>query len=205
MFCPKCGSNQSEGKRFCTACGTNLAAVSQALTGSLPHRNHQAPFIPHPFEIDRQREMAKGVRFAVIGSGFLAWQFFSFVFSSNFSGSPFGWRAIIGIILLAIGIPKIIASRPPGAADSPSPERRPTDSMRERDPHPVFSAPAALHPSVPHTNELETVGITTPSAAVEETRHMPGEIETVGLAAASVTEEETMRLTDSEAQRELSR
>jgi len=31
MFCPKCGSTQEEGLRFCKACGAHLAAVKQAL------------------------------------------------------------------------------------------------------------------------------------------------------------------------------
>lgn len=33
MYCPKCGA-QSEGGRFCRACGTNLVAVSDALAAS---------------------------------------------------------------------------------------------------------------------------------------------------------------------------
>jgi len=33
MFCPKCGAQSDEGK-FCRACGTNLAVVSNALSGS---------------------------------------------------------------------------------------------------------------------------------------------------------------------------
>ncbi|MBX3281949.1 MAG: zinc ribbon domain-containing protein [Acidobacteria bacterium] len=31
MFCPKCGSTQDDGLRFCKACGANLGAVKQAL------------------------------------------------------------------------------------------------------------------------------------------------------------------------------
>ncbi|MEZ5423447.1 MAG: hypothetical protein R2682_10195 [Pyrinomonadaceae bacterium] len=31
MFCPKCGSTQEEGLRFCKVCGAHLAAVQQAL------------------------------------------------------------------------------------------------------------------------------------------------------------------------------
>src|SRR5918912_3955110 len=31
MFCPKCGSNQSEDLRFCKACGANLQLVRQAV------------------------------------------------------------------------------------------------------------------------------------------------------------------------------
>jgi predicted membrane protein len=38
MFCPKCGA-QSEGGRFCRACGTNLATVSDALAASEQSRS----------------------------------------------------------------------------------------------------------------------------------------------------------------------
>ena len=84
MFCPRCGSNQGEGKRFCTVCGTNLAAVSQALTGQIPPPNYYAPPTPHPIEIERQRDMAKGVRLSIIGGGIVALKFFSFIFSGHF-------------------------------------------------------------------------------------------------------------------------
>lgn len=31
MFCPRCGSSQSEDLKFCTVCGANLSAVRQAV------------------------------------------------------------------------------------------------------------------------------------------------------------------------------
>ena len=31
MFCPRCGTNQSEEMRFCKSCGANLSAVRQAV------------------------------------------------------------------------------------------------------------------------------------------------------------------------------
>ena len=34
MFCPTCAKENSLGRKYCVACGTNLEAVSQALTGS---------------------------------------------------------------------------------------------------------------------------------------------------------------------------
>jgi hypothetical protein len=34
MFCPTCGRDNSIGRKFCAACGTNLEAVSQALSAS---------------------------------------------------------------------------------------------------------------------------------------------------------------------------
>src|SRR5204862_3207247 len=33
MYCPTCGKRNSAELKFCAACGTNLEAVSQALTG----------------------------------------------------------------------------------------------------------------------------------------------------------------------------
>ena len=33
MFCPNCGRDNSQEKKFCASCGTNLEAVSQALNG----------------------------------------------------------------------------------------------------------------------------------------------------------------------------
>ena len=34
MFCPNCGRDNSRDRRFCAAYGTNLEAISQALSGS---------------------------------------------------------------------------------------------------------------------------------------------------------------------------
>jgi len=37
MFCPGCGSNQSDDLKFCKSCGTNLFAVRQAVTAGEVH------------------------------------------------------------------------------------------------------------------------------------------------------------------------
>lgn len=112
MFCPNCGSKQNESRRFCTKCGTNLQVVSHALTGGFP----SVPVMPPPLNdqagIERQHNMAKGVRFAIIGGGIVALKFFSFIFAGPFrSGSPFGFWSLVGFVLLGIGISKIISSR----------------------------------------------------------------------------------------------
>ena len=36
MFCPNCGVHQTDGRKFCTTCGTNLLMISQALGGRAP-------------------------------------------------------------------------------------------------------------------------------------------------------------------------
>lgn len=33
MYCPSCGSNNQDERKFCTRCGTNLGVVSDALAG----------------------------------------------------------------------------------------------------------------------------------------------------------------------------
>jgi hypothetical protein len=175
MFCPKCGSNQGEGRRFCTICGTNLAAVSQALSGQIPPPNY-APPMSHPLDVEKQRAKAKGVGvgLSVIGGGIVALKFFSFIFAGPFRGdSPFGCLTIIGFILLAVGISKIIASRLPSVADSPAPAPHETHLIRQTNPHPVFSAPTAVGASVPNTSELEPVGRQAPSVTEDETRNLP--------------------------------
>src|SRR5215510_5699798 len=174
MFCPRCGSNQGEAKRFCTVCGTNLAAVSQAITGQIPQQNYYAPPAPHPMDIARQRDMAKGVRLSIIGGGIVALKFFSFIFSGPFrGGSPFGFWTLIGFILLAIGISKIINSRPPSPAGAPAPAPRETHSVNQANPHPVFSAPAVAEPAAPRTSELEPVRRPSMSVTEDDTRHLP--------------------------------
>ena len=173
MFCPRCGSNQGEGKRFCTVCGTNLAAVSQALTGQIPHPNYYAPPPLHPIEVERQRDMAKGVRLSIIGGGIVAWNFFSFIFSAHRGGSPSRFWIFIGFVLLAIGISKIISSRPPSAIDTPDPGPREKHSNEQANPHPVFSAPANVEPSAPRTSELEPVRLPSRSVTEDDTKHLP--------------------------------
>jgi len=113
MFCPNCGSKQNEGKRFCTSCGTNLQFVSQALTGGIAYVPPVVPPLNIQAEIERHRNMAKGVRFAIIGGGIVALKFFSFIFAGPFrGGSPFGFWSLLGFVLLGLGISKIISSRP---------------------------------------------------------------------------------------------
>ena len=171
MFCPRCGSNQGEAKRFCTVCGTNLAAVSQAITGQIPQPNYYAPPTPHPIEVERQHNMAKGVRLSIIGGGIVAWNFFSFIFYAYRGGSPSSFWIFIGFLLLAIGISKIINSRPPSAASTPAPYG-PHSNIQAK-PHPVFSAPAPVEPSAPRTSELEPASPPSLSVTEDDTRHLP--------------------------------
>jgi len=192
MFCPKCGSNQGEGKKFCTVCGTNLGIVSQALTGRLA----QPPVVYHPpqitnYEIERQAQMRKGITMAVLGGGYLVYKIISSIFLAPISGwrSPFGTLSFIAFIVFAIGIAKIVSSRVTNA-DTPATSN--TDHAHLRTsaasqsslhlrneaqlvmPQPVFSAASTVEQTVPNTGELEPVHRPAVSVTEDDTRHLPG-------------------------------
>ncbi|HMV49188.1 MAG TPA: zinc ribbon domain-containing protein [Blastocatellia bacterium] len=186
MFCPRCGSNQGEGKKFCTGCGTNLQIVSQALTGQLsppPLANVPLP-LPPAQEADWQNEMKTGITLAVLGGGYLLYKIISFIVLAPFSGwrSPFGFLGFVAFILFAVGLSKYISSRAAIAAAKPAnllfaPETFAQTSLPAAhhapvtSPQPVFSA-ATLESAAPRTNELEPVRRPAASVTEEETKQL---------------------------------
>lgn len=187
MFCPRCGSNQSDGKKFCTVCGTNLFLVSQALTGQLTPPQpmvHPLPPVAYQIEFDRHKDTRKGITMAVLGGSYLVYQIINFLFSAPFTGwrSPFGVSSFIAFIVCAVGISKILSSRVIAESQSaatravntyvsPAPPAQPQIHASAKLPNPVFSAAPPVELSAPHTNELEPVQ---PAISVteEETRHL---------------------------------
>ncbi|MGH9800855.1 MAG: zinc-ribbon domain-containing protein [Blastocatellia bacterium] len=187
MFCPKCGSNQSDGKKFCTVCGTNLFIVSQALTGQLTQPQpmiHSLPPAAYKLEFERQKDTRKGITMAVLGGSYLVYQIISFLFSAPFNGwrSPFGFSTFIAFIVFAVGISRIISSRviaetasaTTSFANSATPFAVPQPSIQSQAalPQPVFSAASASGQSAPRTNELEPVPRLAPIVTEEETKHL---------------------------------
>lgn len=217
MFCPKCGSNQGE-RRFCTGCGTNLAAVSQSLLGALPANPAQPgpvhtgpahmgqmPQSQHfmtppitPYEMERQREYANGMKMLLVGGAFLAYNIFKFILSFGHSG--FGFFSFVGLVLFAIGLSKVLSWRhltgtaghtALHAVSAPQPEfvrmpvSTPNTAQLNQVPKPVFSAV----PPGTRTDELEPVRRTnnvaapvsnfapsvTPSVTEDDTRHLPNQ------------------------------
>lgn len=185
MFCPKCGSNQGEGKKFCTGCGTNLQIVSQALTGQLqPPPVSFAPPLPPTQESGWQSEMKAGMTMAVLGGGYLLYKIISFIVLAPFNGwrSPFGFLGFVAFILFAVGISKVVSARAAVAAANPAnppiaPEtfaqahlqlshRAPVTS-----PQPVFSV-NTMESAAPRTNELEPVRRPAASVTEDETKQL---------------------------------
>jgi hypothetical protein len=177
MFCPKCGSNQGEGRKFCTSCGTNLLLVSQALSGKLPQSNTLPP-TPHVFDRElQQRELRKGIHFAIIGGGIIAGKLISFLFT-GFPGG-FGFWGLAGIVLVAIGIAKIASYRSHGNATAeaaPPPQVHPEfhqSNAQTAPPQPVFSASSADDYIAPRTSELEPADNPKASITEAETQNLP--------------------------------
>lgn len=188
MFCPTCGAHQTGERRFCTSCGQNLLLVSQALGGRRPAQQLAPPQRPPHLEIDRQRDLAKGVKLTIIGGAFLAIQFFSFIFSLPFrsNGSPFGFLSFVALILMAVGVSKLVNARPvvtqsrspyegyeQGGIGQGAPQLT-TPPLQPMNPQPVFSENHRSHPDAPATGELIDVRSPGPSITEEDTQHLPG-------------------------------
>lgn len=190
MFCPKCGSNQGERKKFCTVCGTNLQIVSQALTGGLPQTQtvYQPPPSLPSYEIERQHQMRKGITMTVLGGGYLFYKLVSFVFMLPFTGwkSPFGFLGFVAFIVFAVGIARIVSSRATNS-DSPiaaNPDRsfvadKTTNSSLSiaghtpiSNPQPVFSRAANVEHSAQNTSELDRPQRPAISVTEEDTRQL---------------------------------
>jgi hypothetical protein len=82
MFCPRCGRDNSNERKFCAACGTNLEAVSQVLSGDTKDfftRTDQAMdqfianYAEHIFKSAPSRAMERRVArsWQVLGQGLL--------------------------------------------------------------------------------------------------------------------------------------
>lgn len=187
MFCPKCGSNQSDGKKFCTGCGTNLFLVSQALTGQLASPQpiiHSLPPEAFRLEFERQKDTRKGITMAVLGGSYLVYQIVNFVFSAPFTGwrSPFGFTSLIAFVVCAVGVSKVISSRV--IADTASgtsnlvnstfrpaaPAQLPIQPQAAL-PQPAFFTATPVQQSAPSTNELDPTQPTI-SVTEDETKHL---------------------------------
>ena len=100
MFCPKCGSQNSDDTKFCRGCGADLGNVFPALA-SVGGKNQ--PATAGGSDSERTRALAEkhidlnssGLRGVIIGAGFLI-----------VAGTAFGISerlAIMGLFMLAFG------------------------------------------------------------------------------------------------------
>jgi hypothetical protein len=116
MFCPKCGTQNPETGKFCRSCGSDLAVVSEALTG-------RAGLIPeivgddsraaqrHLRRNDPDEAWSAGARQSILGIGFFIISMV--LFFTNVAGGSGWWWAMLfpGFSLLATGIGSIVRAR----------------------------------------------------------------------------------------------
>ena len=192
MFCPNCGIHQTDGRKLCTSCGMNLSIVSQALSGKVPMHDAQGPRTlerrePSPVSqrsAEKQRAaLERGVRLTLVGSIFLAIQFFSFLLKLPFqdSGTPFGFFSFVALLVMAAGISKLVSARPlvvsapvpseAGAGNrvSAAPSYMPQERAYERQ---LPFEPSMLESPTPTTSSL-SLSDPVPSVIEAETEHLP--------------------------------
>ena len=78
MYCPKCGTNNLEGAKFCRACGSDISLVPQAMTGRLPEYPPAEPDAEAETHGRHRRRrprkeptIEEGIKSVFIGIGFL--------------------------------------------------------------------------------------------------------------------------------------
>ena len=77
MYCPNCGSSQPTEKKFCPACGTNLAIVTAALSGQLAQNSDNNPLALA--QAKARKEIAAAIYKGAPGAGLLLAALFIFL------------------------------------------------------------------------------------------------------------------------------
>ncbi len=98
MFCPKCGSQNTDATRFCRGCGADLSNVLAVVEGKTPG--------PPSYSKEYHDLYSSGLRNIILGFGFLLIAFLLF----TTAGNPFLWLGMMipAIVLLATGIPRLV-------------------------------------------------------------------------------------------------
>ena len=150
MFCPTCGKENSSEIKFCASCGTNLEAISHALTGAeedffTRFDNGIDQFIgrytEHVFRNNRAGENTVGESWQLLGQGVLTSLIDLLLFTLMWSFLP------IRFLLLLISTPFRLLSAPTAHQSSAETigESYQSPELRESEPGQL---PPRLVPSV---------------------------------------------------------
>ncbi|HWN98155.1 MAG TPA: zinc-ribbon domain-containing protein [Blastocatellia bacterium] len=154
MYCPTCATQNSDGTKYCRACGTNLSLVPQAITGRLPEaprgRRHRGGGLVR----GGPPGLAGGITSVFMGLGFVM-----VALALAVSGSGRGWwfwMLIPAFSLLGKGVANIVT----------------TLQAQRANPGPTYTAmpPAVNTTGLPPQPDFET--LPPPSVTETTTRHL---------------------------------
>ena len=93
LFCPKCGTKNIEGAKFCRGCGADIALIPQALAGHLPEtRAVQQYSALDAYDARRQRRRREPPRIdKAISTGFTGFAFLIVAIVLSFTGAGHDW------------------------------------------------------------------------------------------------------------------
>lgn len=174
MFCPKCGTDNADGSKFCRACGTNISLVPQALSGQLPQVQKDNSAIDwEMLGMSRRRRrryssspsMSYGFSKLFMGIAFI-------VVALALSTTPFGWSWWFWMLIPAFGavgkgIGEIVQVRSEQKKNMLQP---PTQQQ------PLFQPTQQVN-SLPRLNTTEFMDAP-PSITENTTRHLGAEMPT---------------------------
>lgn len=129
MFCPKCGTQNPDEGKFCRSCGTDLATVSQALSGNVNSRkNTSGTFVPiTPVDLlsDRSKppRWESAISNAFIGVAFIIISVILGVTNAANGRNWWFWMLIPGFACLGTGIAQYIHLRKMERRSFPSGQR----------------------------------------------------------------------------------
>lgn len=110
MYCPNCSTPAIEGAKFCKACGLNLAAVTQALSGEVAVSE---PLLDREYKRAR-RSVSEGIQGAAVGAALLVSAVMIYLLPSAWKGYydvASMALALSGVIKLFRGIGRIVDAK----------------------------------------------------------------------------------------------
>ena len=145
MYCPKCGTQNTDEASFCRSCGANVALIPQALTGQ---------FTAAPARVADETQRGRRHKPATIenavvpffgGLGFFLVAIAVMLFMPGGSGWGF-WMFIPAFFMMGGGVAGYLRLRQRQQAQSLPPAPAPAGAITSALPHPAAAAAAALPP-----------------------------------------------------------